>query len=323
MNKILYLITAILLIGSLEFTIAETTMQVTQQLIANVIGDPLQITIYSPEDGIYNHSKTQFNISINAQVEKIEYINHNDNRPNWKTLCRNCEEYGFSKKKIKSLSEGENKLTIKAINNSTILFKNLSLFIDSKDPAISKTTPKRNKFANGFFETEFKELNPISLMLYYGNDSQKINLTSCYDANRKTYCNASLNLSAYDNQEIEYYFELTDIAENKDQSRPISIKIDTTAPILNNDDSFWTQGDGRFNRYIYFNLNITEQNFEEITYTYIDSKGKEKEKLICSRLKNDICNKRKSFSKGEYNLTINIKDQAQNIIQKPISFIVN
>jgi hypothetical protein len=152
----------------------------------------------------------------------------------------------------------------------------------------------------------------------------------CYEDRGKQYCTTHVNVEDYDGELIEYYFELTDIAQSTDISKPRQLTVDTTFPDLINDnpiqgnpDSFWSQGQGRYARYIYFNLEVEEQNFDEIVYTYLDSRGRLREKRLCSRLKDGKCEVRKSFSRGHYNLNIQITDEAGNSIAVPIEFDVD
>ncbi|PIN91154.1 hypothetical protein COU57_01775, partial [Candidatus Pacearchaeota archaeon CG10_big_fil_rev_8_21_14_0_10_32_14] len=70
-------------------------------------------------------------------------------------------------------------------------------------------------------------------------------------------------------------------------------------------------------KYIYFNLNITEQNLEEATYFYNDSRGKEKSSSICSRLDKGMCNKKVSL-KGKTFQKVMVTDKAGNFIERVI-----
>ena len=68
------------------------------------------------------------------------------------------------------------------------------------------------------------------------------------------------------------------------------------------------------------NLYINVRN--EITYSYIDSRGRLRETRLCLRLKDGICETKKIFSSGDYNLTVSIKDEAGNVIEKDANFTV-
>ena len=36
---------------------------------------------------------------------------------------------------------------------------------------------------------------------------------------------------------------------------------------------------------------ITEENFDKVYYTYTDSRGNERDRTLCTRLKNNVCEK--------------------------------
>jgi len=270
---------------------------------------PFFLNVHTPEDLIYNTRRVPFNLTTTAEVERIEYINFADRRPRFRSLCRNCDEFGFDRRRTKTLRDGQNNLTIKATDeHGNTREKNISLFIDRKDPNIRKTRPTRG-FASGFFEVEFREENPISLYLNYGNDStslsQKLNITSCIQDRRDTICNVTVDLSQFDLQEIFYFFNITDIAGNFDESRTRELDVDLTPPIINN----FTATPVR--RRMEFIFNVTEENFDEINY--IDfTESRPREKRLCSRLRDDICEKKKSFRRGDHNLTITAYDDAGN-----------
>ena len=89
-----------------------------------------------------------------------------------------------------------------------------------------------------------------------------------------------------------------------------NVKVDTTSPILNN-ESYWVRGTGLYWNYVYFTFNVTEENFDEISYSYLDSKGNLKERKLCSKLKNGICETRKKIYVGQ-EIGIKILDDAGN-----------
>ena len=175
-------------------------------------------------------------------------------------------------------------------------------------------------FADGDFEVQFKEENTISLVLHYKDETHNVNLANeCHTEKGKTYCNSFVDLEEFDGQEINYWYTLTDIAGNIDESKERSLSVDTTVPVINNPNSFWSQN----GKYIYFNISVTEDNFEEVSYSYVDSHGIVKEKRLCSMLKDGMCTIKKTFTTGHYDLTINVLDEAGNSIGVPVSFDVD
>jgi hypothetical protein len=134
-------------------------------------------------------------------------------------------------------------------------------------------------------------------------------------------CSFNIDLKEFDGQEIEYFFAVRDIAGNLDISRPVKIKADTSDPVINN-PFFWQQGTGKDKKYIYFEFNITETNFDEIIYSYEDNKGKLKQGILCSSLRYGICKTKKSFAPGDYILNLEILDKAGNSLKEKINFTI-
>lgn len=271
------------------------------------------LTIISPQnEKAYDSKRIFFNIQTNDELDEITYINYEDNRPREKTLCRNCENY---ERTLSSL-EGFNNITFKAIENGVVVSqKNIWFSIDSRKPQISKTEPKKG-FANGNFKAEIKEDSLESVKLHYGTDMKEINIEEeCSELSGKIVCETEVDLSEYDGQEIEYSFSVEDIAGSIDESRPIKVKVDITSPVVNSFDYIL---DGRNVNFVF---QVTEINFDEINY--IDWKdSRPREIRLCSRLRNGICEARKTFKTGQHNLTINILDKAGNFIQEYAGFTV-
>jgi len=275
------------------------------------------LIIFSPNETIYNTRRIQFNLTATEEAEKIEYTNWNDKRIRWKLLCRDCDEYGYVRKRTKTLNEGENNLTFRATKNP-IAEKNISLFIDSKKPKIYDTKP-RSGFTNGLFSVEYREENPKELWLVYGNETDtrygKVNLSECWEERRNTVCNITVDLTEFDEQEITYFCNMTDIADNYDESRERKVKVDFTAPRINN---LTIEID---KRRVTFTLNISEKNFDEIVY--IDDDEKKKERRLCSSLKDGICKKTRSFDEGNHTITIIARDEAGNENTENVSFFID
>ena len=168
------------------------------------------------------------------------------------------------------------------------------------------------------------EKNPSNLTLFYGNQSQNIDLVNdCFlknaGADSQYICDKFVNLNNYDGGKIEYYFVLEDKVGNKDESNHKKLSVDTTFPVVNNQNSFYSVN-GKF---VFFSLSITENNFDEVTFSYTDTSGRNIERKICSRLNNaGYCERNISFRPGSYNLTVNIIDQASNKLALPANFVI-
>jgi len=91
------------------------------------------------------------------------------------------------------------------------------------------------------------------------------------------------------------------------------LDVDTQFPVLENPDDFWEQGEGKKNKYIYFNFEVDEENFDEITYIDWNDR-RPRWRRLCSRLKNGVCEKKKSFRRGGHEVDIQIMDEAGNAV---------
>lgn len=257
-------------------------------------------------DGRSDYIRVEF---VEDYLDEIEYYENNDDRARWQSLCRRADN-GICEGRVR-LEDGDHNITIRAKDEagSETLYYLTGFFTDSRDPRIRGTEPRRG-YANGEFIIEYEEANLKEIILHYGNSltGQKTNNTpvDCYKDDRDdSFCNFVVDLTDYHGQEIMYWFEVVDIANNTDTSREIDLDVDIVDPVLNDFDYVF---DGRR---IEFLFNITEENFDEITYLDLnDERGRERR--LCSRLRDGICETRKSFRYEDYNLRIDILDEAGN-----------
>ena len=307
MKKILLLV-GILLISSV------LALNVYQNLIVTIL--PGGIDVYSPvQDAIYSNRMVPINLTMSTEVLRFEYFEDSEGPG---TLCRRCSEYGFSKLKRKPFDDGFVQMKIVAVFEEGEVNEYRNFTVDTKDPKITKTEPNRG-FTKGNFSVEFQEANPVSLILNYGDVnpgtvSKDIDLGTCYEnrKNRKK-CDVEVNLTDFDLQEIEYWFNITDILGNSDESKPKKIDVDVSKPIIN---FFNYSVDGR---YVYFTFNISEENFDEINY--IDNNSTNPRwKVLCSSLRNNLCEKRKGFKKGSHTVGLEVLDEAGNSVEEEIIF---
>jgi len=274
-----------------------------------VDGTPPVITFTSPLDnGLYTKRAVALIFTINEEAD-VFYTDLDDGRGKWTRVCQDCTSYGNSR----SFNEGLNQIQFKIIDAAgNEAYKNISFFVDSKKPKISKTEPKKG-FANGDFYVQFTEENPKTLTLDYGNlvtgfRSSNVDLTSCILERGRTYCNININLGDYDGEQMDYWFNITDIAGNLFQSKPNTVEIDKTSPVVNVMN--YTIDKTK----VTFNFDVTETNFDVIEYQD-NSESKPRWKTMCSRLKDDgTCTKRISLRTGEHDLSIQVVDEAGNIV---------
>lgn len=266
--------------------------------------DPPSLTVTLPiNEMVYDNKRVPFEITVDSP-SRIEYKSLGDTR--WNKLCDRCTAYS----RHVALSEGLNEITIRAKKKSNDLINETAyiLRVDSKDPKIKKLEPK-DGFTSGNFYIQFEELNPTELKLIYGPEEYPVDInTECVlDDKGKYYdCDFFVDLTAYDGGNIQVYAELTDIAGNVALSKVSYVDVDFSPPDIN---SFDLVVDGK---YAYFTLDIDEPYLEEVTYfDYSDEKMK-KEKKLCSKLKNGLCEKKVTFKDGDHNITIYVRDEAGN-----------
>ena len=160
----------------------------------------------------------------------------------------------------------------------------------------------------------------MNLSLIYGRvgdmKNYNVNLSECSEDRGRIKCEMDIEneINEFDGNEIEYWFTIEDIAGNKDESKHEELSVDITPPILNNPDSFVERGVGRYSRYLYFDLSITEPNFDEAVLSY-DYRGRTKEARLCSRLDSDgTCDRRLTTRDDYTNMKLIIRDEAGNEI---------
>ncbi len=266
-----------------------------------------EITIHSPiEDQIYNTKRVLLNVGLN-EVARIEY---STNGGTWKDICRNGCMNGQADLR---LEDGLNLVEVRAIDKSqNINQTGVNFFIDSKKPRILKTAPKKG-YANGNFSVEFREENPVNLKLIVNGVEHSVNLNNCVEERRGTLCEINVDLSSYDGQRIPYHFILEDIIGNVVQSKEVLLDVDVTDPVVN--EFNYTIDKTR----VSFMFNITENNFDEISFIDANDRNPRETKL-CSRLKDGVCETKRAFRNGLHNLTIYVKDKAGNVVEDEASF---
>jgi len=279
--------------------------------------------IYSPQNNTMSGEKQiPFNISLNNKVEKIEYKNYNDNVPKWRSLCKNCEEYGYlGREKTKSVNEDENIIGIRATGYfGQISEKNISVFVDSKEPTISLIGPKKNQVTNGSdFSLKYTE-NNLRQILLLGNKTGNIT-NQCNESGKNVICNAQIDLHDFDGKFIEYWFNVSDDIRSI-QSKKTTVLVDTTSPILKvNFPVNNLTNTTIYERKVPFNISVSE----EVTLEFMDnSVAKPKWTKICSDCTSYGIDKlkTKSFNEGTHNLTFRAIDEAGNSDSEAVNFNV-
>jgi hypothetical protein len=293
---------------------------------ASVVILPGQLDIHSPAIGaVFENRMVPFNFSMSSNVKTFRY---QDNDGRARTLCRNCDEYGFSRLKRRPFNDGYHDIKLISVFPEGEMYNFFNFTVETKKPRLLRTSPTRG-FTNGTFKVTFDEANPVLLNLNYGNSNtgfreKMVSLNSCTQSRSKRMdCDVSVDVDDYDSEELNYWFVLEDIAGNSAKSRARSLDVDVTAPFLIENNSYWPQGSGRQSNILSFHLDIVEENFDRVTYIDYNEGERARWKTLCTRLKDGICEKKKSFRRGNHTINFKISDDADNtFISQNISFEV-
>lgn len=244
-------------------------------------------------------------------TNKISFISLIDNiAGTQRTLCPNCVSYN----KVMSFKQGFNDVTIRAVKGDEIMEKRVTFFIDNLKPRITKTMPLQNKFANGDFIVNYDEANIKIIELKYGTGGNIVTQNSTVCPNGKSQsCMINGDLTAYDGMEIEYWFIISDVANNMVSSKKTKVFVDKTMPSINS-LNYVVKG-----AYVTFTLNINEKNMDKVYY-YLDEDSKQK--ILCTGLNKGICSKRIGFRSGHHVMDIQVRDKAGNVVSRVIEFDV-
>lgn len=286
-------------------SLGNSTTNDTSSLILNV-KTPQQ-------DRVFNTRSIPISILTN-KIVNLYWIDNTKSNARWNTFCSNCNSYAS----VMSFSEGLNNITLLAVDlfgkNATVT---RTFLIDSTKPQINMVSPSGG-FASGLFNISFTEKNPVSLKLFYGlslsTQSKSLDLSTCTINNGKYYCSTIVDLSQYDGKTINYWFDLKDIANSDVTSRPISLQVDTTAPLINS-LTYTLKG-----RTANLQLNVTEKNFASASYS--DSINPKMVSTFCSSLNKGICTKSLYLNPGTHILTLFVKDKAGNSASRQLTLNV-
>ncbi len=314
----------IILVISFSGIVFASNLTITQELRAEVVSGKMYI--YSPFfGGVYDKRMVPINISLSDFATKFRYAKYSDNGEKLVTLCRNCNEYGYSRLRKKPFDDGVHQMKIVGIFEFGEVESFVSLTVDTKDPKIKKMTPKQRGYADGWFEIEIEEANPVNLSIFYKDKSGLNNINvnpsvACKDISggskrARKLCKIFINLTDHPGEEIEYWAEVVDILGNKVVSKHIKqVVVDLKAPVVNNPETFYHVDKG----YVYFDINISEDNFDEVLYKDLNDVGRSgtkvpKWKRLRSRLdKNNNCEKRIRYKGTSPLMNIKILDKAGN-----------
>ncbi len=279
---------------------------------------PPILFISSPILGeVYSERSVLFDVNPNEK-STMAYIDNSEEGSGWKQICSKCTLYSQKR----TFKEGFNNITLRAVDTSgNTAYYDLYFYVDSSKPKMGNSLPKSG-FASGVFNIEFTEANPMSLKLKYGNvdtafREYNVNIENeCVINAGKYICEIVINLLDYDEETIEYYFEILDIASNSAVSKTIVLLVDYSSPKINS-LNYIIEG-----KYVILNLDITEQNIDKIVYIE-NNDPKAKEKTLCSGMSSNLCIKKISFKDGNHNVSIIIRDKAGNFVTYNLLFFTD
>jgi hypothetical protein len=282
----------------------------------------INLSVSSPESSVYMTKSVPISIDSNVILIKIEYIDNSAPTPAWKTLCTNCLGYGTETTRTIYLMDGVHNITIRTYDRyGQVSEKNMMIVVDSVAPKILSTKPRRIKITNGSdFFVKYKEKNLESLELIYGNynnfKKRPVQPSECINTTiMGVNCSFYTAFSEYDGQSITYWYNISDIARSV-MSRPVEIRVDTTAPEMGikspNNNGLYEE-----RTRVFFNITLSEKVKK---LEYYDAFGDARWKSLCSG-----CSKFTStryFNTGQHGLTIKATDYAGNSDNEEVSFLV-
>ncbi|MEM0465931.1 MAG: putative metal-binding motif-containing protein [Candidatus Pacearchaeota archaeon] len=268
--------------------------------------------ILSPNQTIYDTKNIIIDITTGQKkAEIINMIDNSANKPKEVKLCSDCNRYT---KRIQ-FSEGNHNLTFISIFKDKMYIKTINFFIDSKKPSVSSPKIITKGFTNGSnLSIKYSEYNLEKITLYYTIDhiTRHVDKYDC-PSGKNQICSFDLNLSEYNNKEIEYNFKITDVAGNYIYSKNINALIDVIPPVIENLESLYSVYGNR----VYFKIKVKEDNFKDVSY--FDPLEKNPSwRVLCTKLLAGICEKMQVFKPGEHNLSLKVSDKAGNYVQVEI-----
>lgn len=271
-------------------------------LMAVPLINALDLTVDSPEEVVYGSTSVLF--SLSAGSRSYFYFGNVDDSGKWIKLC---QEKSYTCEKNVRAREGINSFEVKAVSSEEESEPEMVSFtVDSKKPRITKTFPLSSITNDFLFSVWYSEenLKDNEITLYYGEDST----TEECESGINKQCNfTGVDLSSYDGEEIEYWFEISDEV-NTAYSKKTKIKVDVSPPEILNEQYIQDA------RKIKFIFDINEENFNKIIYKDTSDCLPNHEALgvLCSSLQTGRCVRTKTFCEGSHSMIITVLDKAGN-----------
>ncbi|MAG01878.1 hypothetical protein CMI42_00935 [Candidatus Pacearchaeota archaeon] len=261
----------------------------------------LTLTVTSPANaGIFNKSTIDY-VLTSDEVSDF-YIFKNRLRSN--RAVKLCNDVTSCNASIRA-REGSNNVTLKIINvGGMVKEEDRDFIVDTRVPRIMRTRPRDGKYMNNDdnFSIMYTESNLKKITLFFGNDSTF--KTSCESGKRKI-CDFNQDLSLFDDQTIKYWFDVEDVAGNKENSSVREVMVDTTKPNITGMNYTIDR------RKVKFAFDIEEKNFDKIIIKDHNDR-RPRWRRLCSKLIVGKCTASKRFRSGEHLIDVKALDKAGN-----------
>lgn len=271
------------------------------------------------EDSLHVKLKVDFKIVASKKLAKIEYINYNDLKPKYRTICENCNSFGLDREKKLTMNEGLNNLTIRGIDsNYNYNAVNLAFRVDSVSPKTFKITPRTNAIVNGSkFSVTYTEMNLQNIILHYYNDGNMRSISQNCTQGKMQTCDFSPDLSEFDGKDVYFYFYYKDPIDGF-KTGTSKIRVDMVPPVLSISNPVES-------RHYYRNVPITISSTKKAKIQYIDIFANQNHlvwKTLCTDciIYNKTMNVRLS---GTHQFFVRAVDSAGNSDEKNVTFIMD
>ncbi|MCB9359302.1 hypothetical protein H6503_05185 [Candidatus Woesearchaeota archaeon] len=260
-----------------------------------VISEPAETHIESDERRVF------FELDVQQMMDSAYYSINNER---WRTFCRDVDRC----MKTLSLPEGNSTISFKVQDHESIIHEtNMTAFVDSKKPRISRILPRT--YTNGNFTAIYTEDNPerVELLISTGGFFNLAAFrTDCPGGKRKE-CTIAYDVTSLNGHEIGFIFNISDHSSH-DESRKETVIVDSIVPNMTQLDFNVTE------RGIDFNITISE----EATLEYYDA-PRDRWRSLCRGC--SAYTRSKSFRDEPATLDIRAMDKAGNYDLETISLI--
>ena len=183
------------------------------------------IDILSPQDGFVTDER-RISLSVLASQKADITYQIDDDSP--RSFCKKCS----LKNRSIMVEAGNHTITLFATKNGIVNNDSITVFVDNVRPKIKSTEPRSRKYGSGHFSVLYTEefLEHVSFS-YRGVDEENfttVSVPGCIGNVSQT-CGVDVDISAYNGDELEYFFTISDLFSNASSKKTV-INADTLAP---------------------------------------------------------------------------------------------